>query len=170
MGARGPKPKNPALKLLPGAREPQKDRRIRKGAPVRPAELTGEAAAEWDRLVPDLDAAGLLAVADRGILTAYCLAWADMLAARVEISRVGRWVMVAQQTSRGESLGVKPVEHPACKLLADASRRVEKFGAALGLTPAARSRLEGDQGAAPAAVENKVVAIRDRIQAARNGG
>lgn len=168
MGARGPKPKNPALKLIPGAKRPPA-RRVSKGIPPRPPELTGEAAAEWDRLAPELDGAGLLAVTDRGILTAYCLAWADMLAARVEISRAGRWVMVAQQTSRGESLGVKPVEHPACGLLADASRRIEKFGSALGLTPASRQRMEGGTDAAPA-VENKVVAIRERIQQARSGG
>ncbi len=79
MGARGPKPKNPALKLLagnPGKRPVQRSRsgRIRKGAPVRPPELTGEAAAEWDWQVTELGAAGMLAVTDRGILAAYCLA------------------------------------------------------------------------------------------------
>ncbi len=39
--------------------------------------------------------------------------------------------------------------------------------AALGLTPAARSRLEGDAPALPPVPEgNKVVAIRERFQAA----
>lgn len=164
MGARGPKPK-PKLKLLPGASQ----RRVSKGVPQRPAELTGEAAAEWDRLAPELDGAGLLAVTDRGILAAYCLAVADMLAARAEIQAAGRWQVQPIQNSRGESLGEKVTEHPACKLLADASRRIEKLGAALGLTPSSRQRMEADGGAAPAA-ENKLAAMRDEIQRVRSGG
>lgn len=176
MGQRGPKPKNPALKLLtgnPGKRPIQagaaKTGRIRKGAPVRPAELTGEAAAEWDRLAPELDAAGSLAVTDRGILAAYCFAWADMLAARVEITRAGRWQEQAIQTATGKTLGAKWVEHPAVKLLADASRRVKQLGDALGLNALARSRLEGEAVQAAASEGNRVVGIRERIQAARNG-
>ncbi|AMV23434.1 Phage terminase, small subunit [Gemmata sp. SH-PL17] len=175
MGARGPKPKNPALKLLagnPGKRPVQRSRsgRIRKGAPVRPPELTGEAAAEWDWQVAALTEAGTLAVTDRGILAAYCLAVADLLAARDAINRHGRWVEQPVQNSKGAVLGSRFVEHPAVKLQADASRRIEKLGSALGLNPSARSRLEGDAAQVESAPDNKVAAIRDRIQAARNGG
>ncbi|HEY1190440.1 MAG TPA: phage terminase small subunit P27 family [Gemmata sp.] len=176
MGARGPKPKNPALKLLagnPGKRPVQggaKTGRIRKGAPARPPELTGEAAAEWDRLAPELDAAGLLAVTDRGILAAYCLAVADMLAARDAINREGRIITTPVQTSRGEVIGHKHQEHPAARMLERASSRIDKLAAALGLSPAARSRLEGETVQNAPAAENKVVAIRERIQAARAGG
>jgi P27 family predicted phage terminase small subunit len=146
-------------------------RRVRKGHPERPPELTGEAAAEWDRLAPELDAAGLLAVVDRGILSAYCFAVADMLAARDAVMTHGRWVSQPVQNARGEVLGSKWVEHPAVKLLADASRRIERLGAALGLTPAARDRMEGGAPAGESTGPgNRVVALRDRIQAARNGG
>jgi P27 family predicted phage terminase small subunit len=172
MGARGPKPKNPALKILAGnpGRRPvaggrTRGRAIAKGIPDRPPELTGEAAAEWDRLAPELDACGILAATDRGILSAYCLAVADMLAARAAVMEFGRWVSQPVQNARGEVLGSKWVEHPAVKLLADASRRIERFGAALMLNPAARDRREG--AGEPAAPEgNKVVAIRDRFQSA----
>lgn len=174
MGQRGPKPKKPALKILagnPGHRPipPASGHRVRRGAPVRPVELTGEAAAEWDRLVPDLDAAGLLAVTDRGILAAYCLAVTDMLAARDAINREGRIVSEVIQNSRGDVLGKRLREHPACRMLERASGRVDKYAAALGITAAARSRLEGD-APADVAAGNKVVGIRDRIQAARNNG
>lgn len=171
MGARGPKPKHPALKVAPGTRpvEGRVAGRVRRGLPVCPRELTGEAAAEWAHLAAELDDAGTLAVVDRGILAAYCLAVADMLAARAAINREGRILKVAQQTSKGDVIGHKFSEHPACKMLERASMRVDKFGRALGLNPEARSRQEAGQPAA-AKAGNKVVAIRDRIQAARNGG
>ncbi len=167
MGQRGPKPKPAALKFVAG-KKPAGRARMRRGAPTRPPELTGGAAAEWDRLIAELDEVGTLATCDRGILAAYCLAVADMLAARHEINTAGRFVRVPIQNSRGESLGSKVSEHPACKMLDRASGRVQKLAAELGLSPAARDRLEGESlAAAPA---NKVTEIRDRIQAARNGG
>lgn len=169
MGQRGPKPKRRTLTLIPAppaTRRPS--RRVRKGVPDRPPELTGEAAAEWDRLAVELDAAGWLAVTDRGILAAYCMAVADLLAARAEIVQHGRWYDETQQSSKGVTIGTRPREHPAVKLASDASRRIEKLGSALGITPAGRSRLEGDGPAE--AVGNRVLDIRDRIQAARNRG
>lgn len=175
MGARGPKPKPAALKLLagnPGKRPigaPQRGRRVTKGAPDRPAELTGEAAAEWDRLAPELDVAGLLAVTDRGILAAYCLAYADMLAARDAINRDGRTIKTPVQTSKGKVIGHKITEHPAARMLERASMRVAKLAEQLGLTASSRQRLEGEGPAEPPA-GNRVLEIRDRIQAARNGG
>lgn len=174
MGQRGPKPKPAALKLLagnPGKRPVggASRGRLRRGVPDRPRELTGEAAAEWDHVAAELDAAGLLATTDRGILAAYCCAVADMLAARAEIIRAGRFLRTPVQTSTGNVVGEAVKEHPACKMLDRASGRVQRFAAELGLTPAARSRIEGDTPAeAPAG--NKVLELRERIQAARNGG
>lgn len=171
MGQRGPKPKHPALKLVGGrgAAPGRKTGRVRKGAPSRPAWLVGEAAAEWDRLAPELDAAGLLAVVDTGILAAYCVAVADLKAATAEIEKNGRCYLEAQQTSKGQTIGHRPRENPAVKHADSAARRIEKLGAALGLTPAARSRLESDAADAPSSEGNKVVAIRERIQQARAG-
>lgn len=170
MGARGPKPKRPALKILagnPGCRPVAAGRgqRLKRGVPPRPPELTGEAGAEWDRLAGGLAASGVLAEMDRGILAAYCLAVADLLAARAAVLEHGRWAEQPIQSSRGEAVGSKWAEHPAVKLLADASRRIERLGSALGLTPAARSRMGG--GPDPAAARaNEVVAIRERFQSA----
>ncbi len=176
MGARGPKPKKPALKILagnPGHRPIPYGRavtRVKRGVPVRPVELTGEAGEEWDCIAGALDSAGMLAEVDRGILAAYCLAVADMLAARDAINREGRIVSEIIQNSRGEVLGKRHREHPACKMLDRASARVHKLGSALGLNADSRSRLEVDAGPAEGSAGNKVISIRDRIQAARNGG
>lgn len=174
MGRRGPKAKPAALKFLagnPGKRPVASGRkqRLTLGIPPCPPELTGEAAATWGDVSRELHAAGLLAVVDRGILAAYCLAVADLLAARDAINREGRWVKVPIQNSKGDKLGERIVEHPAVKMIDRASARIQKLGDSLGLTPASRARLEGD---APAAAPegNKVLGIRERIQRARSGG
>ncbi len=174
MGQRGPKPKHPALKILAGnpGRRPvasgSRQRRVRRGIPARPPELTGESGAEWDRIAGALDAAGLLAEVDRGILAAYCLAVADLLAARDAINREGRWLKVPIQNSKGDKLGERTVEHPAVRMMDRASARIQKLAADLGLSAASRSRLEGD-APADAPDGNRVVAIRERIQQARAG-
>jgi P27 family predicted phage terminase small subunit len=174
VGQRGPKPKPAALKLLAGnpGKRPQPASsgrgRVRKGVPDRPPELTGEAAAEWDRLAPELDAAGLLAVTDRGTLAAYCLAWQDMLAARATIAEEGRYIRTPVQTSTGDVIGERVVEHPAVKHLDQASKRLAGLGDKLGVAAASRARLEGDGGAEERG--NKVQALRDRIAGLRNGG
>lgn len=177
VGQRGPRAKPAALKFLagnPGKRpvrvDGEKRGRVRRGRPERPPELTGEAAREWDRVAADLDAAGTLAVADRGILAAYCLAVADLLAARDAINREGRWAKVPVQTSKGDKIGERIQEHPAVRLLDRASARIQRLADALGLTPQSRSRTEGDAGPAGPSPTNKVQAIREKIEAARNGG
>jgi P27 family predicted phage terminase small subunit len=162
MGQRGPKP---GLKLRPA--EPV--RRVRKGVPARPPELTGEAAREWDAIACELDAAGLLCVTDRGILAAYCLAVTDMLAARNAVNEFGRWVQTPVQNSKGDVLGVKVVEHPAVKLLDKASARVQRLGAELGLTPAGRERVTGPAADAGPKAVSKLDGLRAQIQAARGG-
>lgn len=174
MGRRGPKAKPAALKFLagnPGKRPVRGNARgrVRRGIPDRPPELTGEAAAEWDRLIPELDAAGLLAVTDRGVIAAYCLAYQDMLAARAVVAVEGRYLRVASQTSKGEVVGQRVVTHPAVKDLDAASRRLQKFASELGLTAASRFRLEGD-GPADEKSGNKVLELRARIASARSGG
>jgi P27 family predicted phage terminase small subunit len=164
VGQRGPHPK-PKLagRVAPGRA------RLRKGVPDRPAELTGEAAREWGRVAAELDAAGLIAHTDRGVLAAYCLAYADMLAARDAINRDGRFLSEPVQTSTGKLLGSRTREHPAVKLLERASGRLLKLSAELGLTPASRQRIEGD-GGGPAAAGNRVLGPCRGGPGRRNGG
>lgn len=174
MGQRGPKPKPAALKILagnPGKRPiaAGKSQGIAKGVPPRPPELTGVAAEEWDRIAGELHAAGLLAVTDGAILTAFCFAVADMLACRAAVAEHGRFASQPIQNSAGAVISTRWVEHPAVARGAEAARRVAMLAAELRLTPAARERLEGGAIQAEAAPENRVVAIRERIQARRAG-
>lgn len=176
MGQRGPRAKHPALKLLagiPGKRPagiPGKAQgRAKRGKPKKPDGLAGEAAAEWDRIVPELHRAGWLSVVDRAGLTAYCLAWDQMVWADGVLKVEGCIVEVPIQSARGDVIGHDHRPHPAVKIQADASRRVLAFISEFGLTPASRGRLEGP---APEAAPkgNQVDALRERISQARAAG
>lgn len=90
----------PSLELPPGVPEP-------------PEWLTGEARAEFDRVVAELGGTGLLCRADRGSLAVYCCLWAEF----VKASEIGVPVSIA--------------------LLAE----MRRYSALFGLDPASREKL-----------------------------
>ena len=73
MGERGPLPKPQARRRNARAVAG----RVSVARPAKPRTLTGEAAAEWNRLVPELERSGILSTIDRALLVRYCTAWAD---------------------------------------------------------------------------------------------
>src|SRR5258706_8892481 len=75
------------LRGNPGKHPAPKRVRMAPAAPAPPTTLTREAAAEWKRIVPELNKHGLLAAVDRAVLTAYCEAWAKLQLAEKEIRR-----------------------------------------------------------------------------------
>ncbi len=90
MGIRGPVglPQNiHALRgTVPGAArggEKTKPLKLKPAAPEPPDWLDAEARAEWGRVVPELDAQGLLSPVDRAIVASFCSAW-SVLARTVE--------------------------------------------------------------------------------------
>src|SRR5262249_14761390 len=85
--------------------------------------LQGEARAEWNRVARHLQAGGLLAKADRGLLAAYCDAWGEFvdLATRVEADP--------------DAWRLRAAKHRAAERLA-------RLGAQFGLSPSARGRVE----------------------------
>jgi P27 family predicted phage terminase small subunit len=130
----GPKPVPGKLKVLHGVRPSRINRREpaqRSEPPNPPSWLSREARAEWRRLVRELPR-GLLGPADRQCLAVACESWA-------------RW---ADATRRVMSDGVLVpgdrgmVKHPACQIARDAEATMSRAWAELGLSPAARSRLE----------------------------
>lgn len=134
-GIPGPPPKPTRIKELngnPGQRPLNKDEpKPRQGAPKPPPHLTGEALAEWGRIVPELDRIGLLTKVDRAYLIAYCEAWATFDEARQQISRDGILV-----PGRGGM-----VRNPAAFVMKDAADMMLKFGSRFGLSPSDRTRL-----------------------------
>ena len=127
MGERGPLPK-------PNARR----RNTREVAghvsvarPTKPRSLTGEAAAEWNRIVPELERSGILSSIDRALLVRYCTAWAD-------------WVELDALLAQGSKIvrGQKGnlVRSPAWLMRRDAEQTLAELGRQLGLTPVSRLR------------------------------
>jgi P27 family predicted phage terminase small subunit len=147
MGRRGPQPTPTKLKILRGnpgkrktnTREPEPTAK----APAMPAWICGEARAEWGRVVPELTRLGLLSVVDRGTLTAYCLAWAELVSATKLINEQGRVVEEPILDRTYEPTGyIRKKLHPAVKLQRDAFARVKQFLGEFGLSPSSRARLQ----------------------------
>jgi P27 family predicted phage terminase small subunit len=89
MGARGPKPQPPALKLVAGnaGRRPiDLDAGINPQVeiPKCPAHLSAEAKTEWKRLSPKLEELGLITALDLAAFAMYCQAY-------------GRWVFAEKR-------------------------------------------------------------------------
>ncbi|MGW6571679.1 phage terminase small subunit P27 family [Streptomyces sp. NPDC054945] len=118
---------NPSKKKLNGS-EPEPTR----GAPRPPADLRGEALAEWGRIVPELDRLGLLSRVDRAYLVAYVEAWAVFNSAREAMAEYGPLVA-------GRDGGL--VKNPAAQVLRDSADLMIKFGSRFGLSPSDRTRL-----------------------------
>ncbi len=173
MGQRGPKPGQYTMRMLPaGAPTAKAGPRYTSGEPDMPKHLGKAARAVWKRTVREMSAAGALAVADRDILAAYCVAVADLEALSARIEADGLMVDVPTFDRNGQPTGAtvcKP--HPALKHRSDLMNKVRQFADALGLNPAARAKA-GTAAEVPAApgTGNRVLSIRDRIQAARAAG
>lgn len=128
MGERGPLP-------VPYARRRNKrrgaGRHVDVLAPEMPAGLSDEAQAEWQRIVPELEAMGLLTTVDRGVLMRYCQAWADWVTANEKLAASGMLIRGRRDTL---------VRNPLWLLRNDAEAVLSDLGKQLGLTPAARLR------------------------------
>lgn len=129
---RGPKPKPRAGTLA----------NTSMGAlPRCPAHLGDTARKEWRRLATPLHEAGILTLADRAALAAYCQAYA-------------RWVEAEEKLAETPTLLKTPNGHvQQSPWLSVANKQLELMGrymSELGLTPSARTRL-GLEGVGPEA-------------------
>src|SRR5574340_1643069 len=136
MGARGPSPKPTKIKILEGnpgkrpinQREPQPSTE----RPTCPHWLDLEAKREWRRIVPELDAMGILGKIDRAALAGYCQNWSEWRTAVEYLRANGR----TYTTASGQ------VKHRPEVLDANkAQAKMKAFLTEFGLTPASRSRI-----------------------------
>jgi P27 family predicted phage terminase small subunit len=131
----GRKPKPTVFRRLagnPGKRawnhaEPKPPKEL----PDCPAHLSEAARTEWHRLAPTLNAIGVLTMADRAAVAAYCQAW-------------GRWVE-AEEKMQGLPVMLKTPsgyvqQNPWLSVANTQLALMYRFMAEIGLTPAARSR------------------------------
>ena len=136
MSIRGRKPRPPELKILAGERRdrinPNPPAKL-DGRPDPPSYLDELGRAEWDRIVPELEAVGCLSRADGAALGLYCASHSQMVLAEREVAMRGMLV----DTADG---GVKP--NPAVGMARNARLVCGRFLVEFGLTPSARSRVK----------------------------
>ena len=143
MARRGPKPAPESLRILRGMPEsPRRDASspASPGRPERPDYLDDLAAAEWDRLIPQLEDLGVLAVAYGPALALYCEAYSRWRKAEALVRKHGMIV----PTSRGGHQS-----HPALRISRDASASMLRFLCEFGLTPSSRRGVQSETPAAP---------------------
>lgn len=178
VGKRGPKPKPLALKILagnPGGRPLQVGPvcKLTPKAPPKPDYLSDEAAAEWDRLVPELEAVGMLATVDRAALVVLCEAWADLQRIQARIRTDGDTLEEPIQNSSGEVIGKRLKAHPIARLQQQAYQRWVSLLRDFGLSPGARDRLgfvKAASASAQVAATNQVRALVEQVHRGRTGG
>ncbi|OUM34760.1 terminase [Pseudomonas putida] len=111
-------------------------------APPMPDVLSDDAVAEWERLIPDLTALGLISTLDQMALATYCQAYADWL-------RYQR--LIAQRNAQStDDLGgdIQTFKtgaqqmHVLRQLANDAEKRANAAGAQFGFSPMARRNLK----------------------------
>lgn len=130
MGERGPLPKPHARRR--NKRPKLGERRIDVARPSLPAGLAGEARAEWRRIVPQLEAAGLLAKLDRSVLIRYCTAWADWCELDEQLKATSKVI----RGSKGQL-----IRNPLWIMRKEAEETLSDLGRQLGLSPNARIRV-----------------------------
>jgi len=146
MSTRGRKPTPTHLKLVrgnPGKRPVnQAEPKPKVVLPSPPAELSEDALAEWNRVASDLYGLGILTAIDRAALAAYAQAYgrwvqAERAAARMaDKDQLTSGLMI--RTTNGNAVQ-NPLIGVANKAMADMVRYAAEFG----MTPSARSRIQG---------------------------
>ena len=138
---RGRKPKPTALKKLqgnPGRRplpkgEPHPEVKV----PDCPEFLSASAKEEWARISKELEAVGLVTEVDRGALTAYCSAWAEVERAERELQKGGYEVTLIATVTGREYKKVSPW----VKILKDARKQMIEALREFGMSPSSRARV-----------------------------
>ena len=124
--------------------------------------LDGPALAEWNRAAAALAALGILADADLACLSAYCIAWGELVQATEElkprmeeieeekdgkiekrmVKAGGRTIIIRDKDGVVKAM----INHPAVARQNAAMRNMRSFASEFGLTPASRERLSVETG------------------------
>lgn len=139
---RGRKPKPTALKTLEGnpgkrplnAREPHAPPEV----PDCPEHLDDIARAEWFRTAKVLIDMGLLTLADRSALAAYCVAYSRWVHAEEQVKKYGT---IVKSPAKGF-----PMKSPYLTVADQAMEAMRKLMVEAGLTPSSRSRIKLPEG------------------------
>lgn len=157
MGARGPAPQQNVRRrnkrTTAGTMKSQR--------PIRPASMTGEARAEWNRVVAYLEEVGAISQVDRSLLVRYCNAWQEWHELTELLKGSGRLVH-----GRGGEL----VRNPLFIIRREAELTLEALARELAVTPVARLRIgivhTDEEGAAESRPDGVAdfAAMRERLR------
>lgn len=106
--------------------------KLKPATPTPPEWLDAEAAAEWARVVPELDSQGLLSSVDRAILASYATAWSVLARAVAELGPAGTLTTAG---SKG------PIRAPEVMVWRDAVNTLAMLASKIMATPADRLRM-----------------------------
>jgi P27 family predicted phage terminase small subunit len=143
VGRRGPAPTPTALRLLHGEKRYRintAEPRPRDEPPGRPGGLSAKAAAEWDRIVPDLAAMGTAKQVDQAGLAAYCEAVALLRTLSDLVARTGPLIVGRDGLAH---------KNPAVAQQLAASADVRMWAREFGFTPSARAGIRVDVRVTP---------------------
>jgi len=135
MGLRGPRPTPKVTLKIRGSKRANRggpDPQFTPGAPQCPDHLGDMAKAEWARMVPELEGAGLITAADMAIFAAYCQAYGD-------------WVEGCEQVENGKVLtgpNGGEYQNPWVSIRNTAEERMTKHASHFGFSPASRARVK----------------------------
>ncbi len=141
----GPPPTPTNLRILrgnPGRRPIPRDPPMTKAAecPPAPGWLEDYAIEEWNIVAPELYHLGLLRVADKASLAAYCYNYGQWRTAAETLKKVAANDLVFHGLLVRRESAV--VQNPLVYIARKAAAEMVRYAAEFGFTPAARSRLE----------------------------
>jgi P27 family predicted phage terminase small subunit len=136
------------LRMLHGEQRPSRisplEPKPRDLPPAKPDWLSRGAAAEWDRIVPDLVAMRTATAADSTCLAAYCEAAARFRVATELVAKAGLMLRDRDGVVR---------KNPAVAQARDASIEMRMWAREFGLTPASRAPLRVEHSVTGLAAE-----------------
>jgi P27 family predicted phage terminase small subunit len=141
---RGRKPKPTKLKILegnPGRRPLPKNEPKPTGMPTMPHWLRNEAKNEWKRIVPELQAIGLLTKVDKTALAGYCQSYAKWKQAEEFIEQHGFTYQFPKRDETGKITSMYIAPYPQVSIARACLDQVKAFCAEFGMTPSSRTRL-----------------------------
>jgi P27 family predicted phage terminase small subunit len=109
-------------------------------APEPPEWLSDEARAEWDRVVPGLEALDLLKESDRAVLVAYCETWATYCETLAAV-REGGYTVVNHSTRKDGSSSEWVTKNPAVAVMETSATSLRAFASEFGLSPAGERKI-----------------------------
>ncbi len=145
MGARGPRPKPTALRVLEGNKGkralPQSEPVPPPDMPSCPDYLNNYARGEWNRIAESLYLMGTLAKIDQTMLAAYCIAYSRWRHAEEDLERMAQ----TDATTHAAVIRTKQgnlIQNPMVGVANTARREMQRLAAEFGLSPSARTQIE----------------------------